>query len=93
MLYAFQENMTFIPYNNKIQIEPIKEEMFMESEDPVLSEMGKVVAIGKDVKFCKVGDTLFFTSWGVDKTPVQDGKNFYVVEENSEFILGKIENE
>ena len=83
--------MKFIPYDNKIVIEPSTEKGFLVSEQQPLEEMGKVIAVGKKVKFVKVGDTLFFSSWGMFKTPEVDkkGTRYFVVPESSEFILGK----
>lgn len=79
----------FIPYKDKIVVQPITKKSFLLNDQKPLEEMGKVIAIGKDVKFVKVGDTLFFSSWGVQKTPEVDGVEYYVVPERSEFITGK----
>ncbi len=80
---------TFECYPHKICVEPLKEKSFFESEGG-LQEMGKVVSVGKGVTFVKKGDTLFFSSWGCDKTPEVDGKVYYIVSDTAEFILGKI---
>lgn len=86
----------FIPFNDKIVVEPITQDSFLMGEMKPLEEMGKVIAVGSKVKFVKVGDTLFFSSWGCQKTPVvdgnPDGKRYYVVPEAGDFILGKYES-
>lgn len=79
----------FKPYHNKIQIEPIKKDTMLMTEQKDYQEMGRVIAVGENVRFVKKGDLLYFTSWGVDKTPEIDGKSYYVVEDSSAFILGK----
>lgn len=80
--------MKFIPYPDKVQVKPSKKDSFFNDDN--LLETGTVVAVGKDCKFLKVGDVVFFSSWGVDKTPEQDGEQYYVLQEKSEFILGKL---
>lgn len=80
----------FIPFDNKIEVKPFIQDNIILSEDKNLIEAGEVIAIGKDVKFVKVGDTLYFDSWGVSKTPKgEDGEEHYLVPESSLVILGK----
>lgn len=79
----------FTPYPDKIQIEPIKQDTMLLTEGNQFQEMGKVIAVGSLVKFVKKGDILYFSSWGVSKTPEINGKQYYVVSESSDFILGK----
>lgn len=81
--------MKFIPYDDKIEVLPTKQETFLSSDDINLYEMGEVIAIGSKVKFVKVGDILYFAGWGCLKTPEVDGVRHYVISENSDFILGK----
>lgn len=85
--------MKFIPYDNKVQINPIKSEVWGSSE---LIEKGIVVSVGKGCKFLKVGDTVFFESWGIGKTPPSiegdESTCIYTLEENPKFILGKYAN-
>jgi len=78
----------FTPFPDRILIEPFKQESMLMSEQNI--ESGKVIEVGSKVKFVKKGDTIYFTSWGLDKTPEVDGVRYYVVQENSDFILGKI---
>lgn len=82
----------FVPYPDKIHIEPFKndEDSILRGEENSFQEMGKVIAVGKDVKFCKVGDTIFFSSWGTLKTPEVKGVQYYVVSDSPQFILGKL---
>lgn len=79
---------TFVPFPNKIVVEPIKAETFLQVENNY-EEMGKVISVGKGVTFVKPGDTIFFRAFGCDKTPEVDGKVYYVVEVSPQFILGK----
>lgn len=79
----------FIPYHDKIVIEPVVQDTFLVSEKSPKREMGKVIAVGNKVKFVKTGDTLFFNPWGYFETGEVDGVKYCVIPENSEFILGK----
>lgn len=85
--------MKFIPYTYRIEIEPIakNDEVLSTMGEKKYLEMGKVIAIGEGVEFAKVGDILFFAAHGIFETPEVDGVRHYVVEEESEFILGKYE--
>lgn len=83
--------MTFIPYADKVVIKPIKREEVIPTADAKFEEMGEVLAVGADVTFVKVGDTVFFRPFGYTKTPEVDGERHYVVTIAPEFILGKIE--
>lgn len=82
----------FVPYYDKIEIVPMETEGFFKSEQN-LEERGMVVAIGSKVKFVKVGDIVYFSSWGLTKTPEQaNGIAHFIVPETSDFILGKETN-
>lgn len=78
----------FLPYYDKIEIVPLEKETFFKSEQN-LEERGKVTAIGKDVTFAKVGDILYFSSWGLCQTAEVNGIKHYIIPETSDFILGK----
>ena len=78
----------FQPFYDRILIEPTKHESMLISEQNI--ESGTVIATGGKVSFVKKGDTVYFAPWGLDKTPEVDGVRYYVVQENSDFILGKI---
>ncbi len=78
----------FEPYYDKIVVEPMTKQGFLQTDQKPLEEVGKVIAVGKKVKFAKVGDVISFSSWGCQKTEY-NGKEYYVVPELSDFILGK----
>lgn len=79
----------FIPYFDKIHVKPFKaDKPIILSDQESVIEAGVVVAIGRDVTFVKVGDTIYFDAWGCSKTPEIDGERHYVVPEKSEVILG-----
>lgn len=81
----------FIPYNDKVQIKPQKSEIYATTEDTQYLEIGEVIAVGDEVTFLKVGDTVYFDAWGMLKTPEIEGQEqFFVVPEKSQFILGKV---
>lgn len=81
----------FIPYFNKVYIKPFEEEGMLRAEGDAFLEKGTVLAVGRDCKFLKKGDTVFFSSWGCDKTPPdEDGNVYYVLAEQAQFILGKL---
>lgn len=82
----------FVPFNDKIEVRPFKQDSIIASVDESLIEAGEVVAVGSDVTFVKPGDTLYFDAWGCSKTPEIDGERHYVVPEKSEIILGKNES-
>lgn len=80
----------FTPFYGKIQIEPFVVDGILIPEDGQLKkEMGEVISVGKGVTFVKKGDTLVFASWGAEKVDQED-KTYWVVKEDSLFILGKI---
>ncbi len=79
----------FIPFPDKIVIEPFEHPGYMPLNEEMFEEMGTVVTVGTNVTFCRKGDVLFFLAHGCDKTTEVEGKRFYVVTEHSGFILGK----
>lgn len=83
--------MKFIPFRDKIEVKPFKPEKTILSQSESLVEAGEVISIGSDVTFVKVGDTVYFDAWGCSKTPMVDGVEHYVVQENTAVILGKNE--
>lgn len=80
---------TFIPFPDKIEVKPFKPEKAILSQNESLVEAGEVISVGSEVKFVKVGDTIYFDAWGCSKTPKIDGVEHYVVQENTAVILGK----
>lgn len=85
--------MKFIPYTLKIVVEPFKKERLIASEEKQLIESGRVVDVGGGVDFVKVGDTVFFDSWGCTKVTDTDGVEYYVVPQTFDVILGKYAQE
>lgn len=85
--------MKFIPHSNKIVVEPFKKEKMIISEEKQLIESGKVIAVGVDVGFVEVGDTLFFDSWGCSKVTDAEGVEFFVVSNDESVVLGKYAQE
>lgn len=83
--------MTFIPYPGKIEIQPLKQEGVFDTSDNNFEEAGTVLQVGTGVTFVQEGDTLYFMAHGLWKTPEVDGVHHYIIEESSEYILGKIE--
>lgn len=77
--------MTFIPHPNRVLVKPLEDEGILSETK---KEIGKVLAVGKDCKFLKMGDTVYFDSWGIGKTEI-DGSDCYILLETKEFILGK----
>lgn len=80
----------FVPYDDKIEIRPVKKEKVLSNGKDTFIESGEVIAVGATVKFVKVGDTVYFDSWGHSKTPEVDGEIHYVVTENSAVLIGKV---
>lgn len=77
--------MKFTPHPNRVMIKPIQEDSF---DVEALEEKGTVLAVGSDCKFLKVGDTVYFDSWGIGRIKIGEEK-FYILQEKPEFILGK----
>ena len=82
--------MKIIPYGNNILVKPIEKKQVLVSQSKTLCEYGEVVAIGSDVQFVKVGDVIGYTIWGLNSLEI-DNEKHYFVQEQSEFILGKLE--
>ena len=80
--------MIYEPLFNHILVKPIKSESFLEGELKPIEEKGVVIKIGDECDYVNVGDVLLFNSWGVNKTP---GGEYYVIPEDKEFILCKID--
>jgi len=54
---------------------------------------GKVLAVGNAVQGVKVGDTIGFTQWALNKIIMDDKSEHFFCQENDDFILGILENE
>lgn len=84
------EGININPYKGKIWIELIEMEAGGLSVigHNIVSEKGKVIAVGEGVDDVGVGDTLYVKAWGLDHVAI-DGKNYYVADIDSKAILGK----
>lgn len=49
---------------------------------------GEVLAVGDDVKNIKVGQTIFYTQWGLNKVQTEDDSEYFFIQEDQDFILG-----
>lgn len=76
------------PFGNQILVEPTKADRVI-GEERSLCQYGKVIEIGSEVKHIKKGDTIGFTTWGVNDLEIEEIK-YYFVMEDSRFILGTI---
>ena len=79
------------PYGNNIQIEPV-------SRNKVIGDTsrfflyGKVLGVGDSVTKIKVGDTLAYTLWGLNKFE-KDSKEYFFLQDNPDYILAIISDE
>ncbi len=80
-----------IPFGNRILIKPVSKAQVLMSETGELSEYGEVVAIGSEVKTIKVGQTVGFSVFGVEKLVIEDEK-YYFLQEDADFLLCSIED-
>lgn len=82
-------NLTVNPFGSNILVKPIEKKRVLVSDQASLCEYGKVVAVGGDVRYIKVGDVVGYTVWGLKHLEVGNDR-FYFVPENSDFILGTV---
>lgn len=80
------------PFGQNILIEPVIKTQILVAEKASLCEYGKVISVGPDVKVIKPGDTVGYLVWGISALEI-DGKNYYFVPENTDFLLCQIEND
>ena len=64
-------------FGRRIKIEPHKSDILGQDE---LIQQGKVIGVGPEVKYCKVGDTIIFSTDGFDKVELGEQKFYYVLE-------------
>lgn len=76
-------------FGRRIQIKPEEEKTLIQSENNSKIVRGIVLSVGPDVKVVEEGDTLIFTSWGVDEVDI-DKEKYYFLVESDEFILANI---
>lgn len=82
--------MNLIPYHDKLVVKPAETRTIIVSSTGNKQEYGEVLAVGSELKdFINVGETVFFESWAVQKTPAINGEEHYFVPKD--VILGKYE--
>lgn len=67
-------------------VKPVEKQQVLVSDEGTLSEYGEVVAVGDEVQKIKVGDTVGFSVFGVEKLIIDEQK-YYFIRENAEFLL------
>lgn len=82
--------MTIKPFENNILVKPVEKKEVAVSDRSSLCEYGEVIAVGDQVTRIKVGDTIGFLVWGINKLEINDTVHYFVPE-TGEFILGTIE--
>lgn len=71
-------------FGRRIKIEPSKSGILGQDD---LIQKGKVIGVGPDVKQCKVGDIIIFSTDGFDKVVLSEGEEtFYYILETDTFI-------
>lgn len=80
----------FIPRYGRIEVDPIKDNTFLVSEDKNYIEKGKIIAFGEgDVNLhYNVGDIIYFEAYGIFTTPKENDECHYVLR-GEEYIIGK----
>lgn len=78
------------PFGDQILVKPIEQKTVILAEKKTLCEYGEVLAVGNQVKEIKVGDKIGFTLWGLNMLDI-DGTRHYFVKEDSDYILGIID--
>ena len=78
------------PFGNNIWVKPIEKEQVLVSDRRTLCEYGEVMGVGKDVQEIKVGDIIAYTIWGLNSIDIDEKTRFYIVAEDSSFILAKL---
>lgn len=82
--------MKIIPFGFNILVKPIEKTTVLVGDKGGLCEYGEVVAIGKDVKEIKIGDTIGYSVFGIKPLDIY-GTRYYFVPEAAEFLLGTVE--
>lgn len=79
------------PYKNNIQISPSSKNKII-GDTAKFFLFGEVLAIGSEVKDIKVGDTIGYTQWGINKIE-KGGVEHFFIQDNPDFVLAVITNE
>jgi co-chaperonin GroES (HSP10) len=77
------------PFGRRIQVRPEQQRSVIATPDANLVERATVLAVGDEVRKIAVGDTVLFTSFGVDSVDL-DGERHYFLMEDDAFILATI---
>lgn len=81
--------MTIQPFGRNILVKPAEKKQILVSDRGTLCEYGEVIAIGEDVDAVKIGDTIGYTVFGINKLEINDEVHYFVPQ-TDEFLLGKI---
>lgn len=75
------------PFGRRIQVRPEQAEGVIQTADRSLIERATVLAVGDGVSDrIRVGDTVTFTSFGVDSVDLQGERHYFLLEDDA-FIL------
>jgi co-chaperonin GroES (HSP10) len=80
-----------IPLNKNILVEPEMETRVLATM-PIERDFGKVISIGSEVKFLKVGDRICYLKFGIKRVDVSDTEKWLFISEDSPWLLGKVED-
>jgi hypothetical protein len=75
--------MKFKPLNLHCEIEPIKQDSFIASQDQMFEEKGKVMSIADGVTKVKVNEIAYFDSWLCARFIDSEGKTRYLIPEEN----------
>lgn len=78
------------PFGKRIQVKPEQAAGVIQTAEANLVEKAKVLAVGPEVENVKPGDTLLFTSFGVDSVDIA-GERHYFLLESDKFILAHVD--
>lgn len=77
------------PFGRRIYLKPEEAKTLIQSSDNKRIVRATVLAVGDECKTIKAGDTIIFTTWGIDEVDI-NGTTHYFLLESDEFILAKI---
>lgn len=75
------------PFGNQILIKPSENKGVL--GDKSLCKYGEVIDVGDEVKNVKVGQTIGFIEWGMNKL-IMGNDEYYFIQEENRFILGYV---
>jgi co-chaperonin GroES (HSP10) len=82
--------MKIIPFGKNLLIEPNEKKQTLVSDTKSLCEYGTVIEVGDEVEKIQKGDMVGYLVWGINSLEI-DGKKYYFVPEDDQFLLGKLE--